>query len=122
MGFRRYGGDLENKQLGGHGKLTWPAFTITLLGTYFAIKSASILIFIISVLLSLTVLFLGQYIQGSGKNRIRSKRREKHVKEALEYIELNEMEKAKESIRRVKIYGKLPASLETYEIKTGKNA
>lgn len=45
------------------------------------------------------------------KSRIRIKRRKMHIKNALKYINSGRIDKAKESLRRAKLYGELPEEL-----------
>ncbi|MDM3872592.1 hypothetical protein QSV34_14660 [Porticoccus sp. W117] len=58
--------------------------------------------------------FSSKYAAGEGRRR-RTKRQALHIKKAHRYIEAGKTARALESIRRAKIYGKIPKELKEFE-------
>lgn len=115
MGFRRYGGDIETKGLGGRARLTWLGFP---LGTAFGILGFAAGGFIglfVGISIGVAILLFANRLSILPQNPIRTARYKHHCKYAIKYYQEGNLDAARESLFRLKMYGEVPDSLREIE-------
>ena len=101
-------------QQGSAERFTGAALLFAVLGMIYAFYLQSFAVFLLIGFLSFLFLLFGYLYPNKIDNPVKQARFEKHLNDAVRFYDNDDFQQAKESLRKAKVYGKLP--LEAKEI------